>query len=65
MAAGTERQRKQQVLAWKLRCVVGARANLYPREKKLSPALRDKLLSLVHKLQELEQDIRTELRNIK
>jgi len=32
MAASTEKQRIQQALAWKLKCLEGFKGNIYPRE---------------------------------
>lgn len=65
MAVRTEKQKRQQELSWKLRMVMGARGNLYPREKSLSPRTQSILNSIYVSLKAAEECIRQELANIK
>ena len=65
MAAGTLRQRKQQVLAWKLKMVMGAIGTTWPRELELPFEVVRKLASINLQLKEAEDMIRNHLAILK
>ena len=54
----TPKQRKQQTLSWTLYVVMGAQGTLYPRERMLSPEVRQSLLSIHDQLKEIEAQLR-------
>lgn len=62
MAASTPKQRRQQALAWKLRMVIGAKANIYPRESELPPHIAQQLKAIWSDLDWAEKIIKTQLK---
>lgn len=61
----TKKQKIQQELSWKLRMVMGARGNLYPRERELPVEIQSLLHSTCIDLKAIETKLRTALDNIK
>lgn len=58
----TPAQKKQRILAWKLRMVMRTRGNLYPREHYLPPEITARLHIVYSDLKVIEQMIRDELK---
>lgn len=68
MAATTDKQKIQHMLAWKLRQVRAARGNLYPREEELKQVderIKRNFEEIIHKLTSVDELIVKALHEIK